>query len=74
MTDKGLLEALSDDGTHFAGDLAGEQPLAVEELLLQAQDLKDKGWLLLEPNVQELGLSRLHITPEGLDIAPNLQD
>jgi hypothetical protein len=30
MTDKGLLEALSDDDTHFAGDLAGEQPLAVQ--------------------------------------------
>ena len=43
MTDKGLLEALSDDETHFAGDLAGGQPLALEELLLQAQHLKDKG-------------------------------
>jgi hypothetical protein len=37
MTDKGLLEALSDDETHSAGDLAGEQPLAVEELILQVR-------------------------------------
>ena len=72
MTDKGLLEALSDDDTHFAGDLAGEQPLAVQELMLQAQRLKEKGWLLLQRNDQELALSQLNITPEGLEMAPNL--
>jgi hypothetical protein len=74
MTDKGLLEALSDDDTHFAGDLAGEQPLAVQELMLQAQRLKEKGWLLLQRNDQELALSQLNITPEGLEMAPNLEE
>lgn len=73
MTDKGLLEALSDDDTH-SGDLAGEQPLAVQELILQAQILKEKGWLLLQHNDQELDLSRLNITPEGLEMAQNLED
>ena len=56
MTDKGLLEALSDDDTHFAGDLAGEQPLAVEDLLLQAQHLKDKGWLLPRAQLLKIGI------------------
>jgi hypothetical protein len=42
--------------------------------MLQAQRLKEKGWLLLQRNDQELALSQLNVTAEGLEIAPNLED
>jgi hypothetical protein len=42
--------------------------------MLQAQRLEEKGWLLLQRNDQVQALSQLNITPEGLEMAPNLED
>ena len=64
----------SEPGSHVDTHFAREQPLAVQELILQAQRLKEKGWLLLQRNDQELALSQLNITPEALEMAQNLED
>ena len=74
MTNKELLEAIIDGKPHAVSELTGEHPLAVQELILQAQWLKDKRWLDLARNNDALGLSQLLITPEGKKAAPNCQD
>ena len=57
--------------------LAGSAAYAVGEAFrwpVGLKRLKEKGWLLLQRNDQELALSQFNITAEGLEMAPNLED
>jgi hypothetical protein len=74
MTEKKILETLSDGHMHSADDLAIVFSTIPEDVVLRAQLLKDKGWLLLQRNDEEWARSQLHITPEGLDALPSLED
>jgi hypothetical protein len=74
MTQKKILQALSDGHTHSAGELATTFSTIVEDVILRAQPLREKGWLQLQRNDQAWARSPLNITPEGLDALPNLED